>query len=211
MKRVLMCMALWCGHGVAAAQTFELSPQSTLMVHLFKDGALSALGHEHAVWATRFDGVLVLDTQDATHNRAVVNVDTSGLTLDESSARVALGLSPRTPESDRQEATDNMRGRSQLDIARFPQMRFESTSIVPNADGTYRVTGRLSIHGVSQTVSFPATVKVEGNQLVAQGSFRFKQSAFGYEPYSAVMGAIRVRDEAQMVLKLVGVARPVAP
>jgi polyisoprenoid-binding protein YceI len=41
-----------------------------------------------------------------------------------------------------------------FDIAKYPEMSFQSTSVKPNGDGGYNVTGDLTLHGVTRQQTF---------------------------------------------------------
>ena len=45
-----------------------------------------------------------------------------------------------------------------FDVEKFPEITFVSTKVAKNGDGEYRVTGDLTIHGVTK----PVTLSVEG-------------------------------------------------
>ena len=42
-----------------------------------------------------------------------------------------------------------------------------------------------------------------GHDLKGSGRLSFRQSDFGYHPYRAMLGLVRVRDEAAMEMELV--------
>jgi polyisoprenoid-binding protein YceI len=63
----------------------------------------------------------------------------------------------------------------------------------------------LTIRGVIKTVRFPANVVMDGQTLRATASLEFAQSAFGYRPYSALLGAIKNQDAVVLHIALVGV------
>lgn len=73
-----------------------------------------------------------------------------------------------------------------LGVARYPLIRFESTTV-----SATEVKGRLSLRGVTRELS--GTRREEGDRTVAE--FRFSQSDFGIRPYSALLGALKVKDE----------------
>ena len=73
------------------------------------------------------------------------------------------------------------------------------------AGGALRVTGELSLHGQTREVSFPATVALEGGVLRGRATLSFLQSSFGYQPYSALLGAIRNKDEVSLHVDLVAI------
>src|SRR5439155_1659766 len=68
-----------------------------------------------------------------------------------------------------------------LEIATFPQIRFESTAIRKIAEGTWSVAGNLSLHGKTNPVT--ADVHVGNNAYAGQAVIR--QSQFGIKPVSA--------------------------
>ncbi len=41
-----------------------------------------------------------------------------------------------------------------FDVEKYPTMTFKSTSVKPNGDGGYKVTGDLALHGVSKQITF---------------------------------------------------------
>jgi hypothetical protein len=50
-------------------------------------------------------------------------------------------------------------------------------------------------------------VQAEPGRFSATGSFRIKQSDFGIEPFSAMMGALKNRDEVKFSIKVEGRAQ----
>ena len=59
--------------------------------------------------------------------------------------------------------------------AKFAKSTFKITSLAPikgakAGEANYNVTGDLTIKGITNKVTFPATVKVEGNKATAQGT-----------------------------------------
>ena len=59
--------------------------------------------------------------------------------------------------------------------AKYPKAAFKITSLAPikgakPGEANYNVTGNLTIKGITNPVTFPATVKVEGNKATAQGT-----------------------------------------
>jgi len=65
-----------------------------------------------------------------------------------------------------------------FNIAQFPEATFVSTS-VEKADDGYKVTGDLTIRGVTTNISFPAQIAIEGDQLKTQAKFALNRSSWG--------------------------------
>ena len=74
---------------------------------------------------------------------------------------------------DQEKLTGHLKSPDFFDVAQFPKVRFTSTNIVAGgADGaTHTVTGNLEMHGVTKTITFPATLRVSGNAAEGDASF----------------------------------------
>ncbi|WP_036170644.1 YceI family protein [Massilia sp. 9096] len=62
--------------------------------------------------------------------------------------------------------------------AQFPKASFVSSSIKPAGAGKLAVTGKLTIKGKTQDVSFPLSVKAQGAQQVFEGQLPIHRLAF---------------------------------
>lgn len=62
--------------------------------------------------------------------------------------------------------------------AQFPKATFVSTAIKPAGAGKLSVSGKLTIKGRTQDVSFPLSVKAQGAQQVFEGQLPIKRLAF---------------------------------
>lgn len=65
-----------------------------------------------------------------------------------------------------------------FDSAQFPKASFVSTAIRPAGAGKLNVTGKLTIKGRTQDVSFPVSIKPEGGKQVFDGQLPIKRLAF---------------------------------
>jgi polyisoprenoid-binding protein YceI len=168
--------------------------RSSLVVQLFRDGVAARLGHDHVVRATRFSGRVRFDPAAPESASISVDVDAHGLEVDEPSTRRRFDVSGEPTADDIVQIETSMKSEEQLNVSRFPRITFVSNQIAREASDRYLVTGRLSIRGVSKTIRFPATVRMEGNVVRATATLEFLQSAFGYRPYRAALGAIKNKD-----------------
>lgn len=66
-----------------------------------------------------------------------------------------------------------------FNTAQFPKASFVSTQIKAGAAGKLDVTGKLTIKGKSNDVSFPLTVKKEGTVQVFEGTLPIKRLTYG--------------------------------
>lgn len=61
----------------------------------------------------------------------------------------------------------------------FPTSSFEITKVEPltgNAEATHTVTGNLTLRGISKSLSFPAKVTVNGNEVATVATFKFNRT-----------------------------------
>jgi len=196
--------ALLLGPGVAWGATFRVDFERTrLAVRLNRDGVGSRLAHDHVVEATEVTGRVEYDAARPEASSIVVEIRTASLRVDEPAARRRLGVEGDLSDSQRADVDKAMRAPDQLDVARHPTIRFVSTRVVAEGDGRLRVTGQLTLRGVTRDVTFPATVALESGGLRGRATLTFLQSSFGYRPYSALLGAIRNKDKVTLHVDLV--------
>lgn len=170
---------------------------SELVVRLYKAGIAAALAHNHVIRASRFVGEAEADPLSLW-----VEAEAASLLADEPAMRQKYGLTKPLGREDREKIQSAMESAEQLDVNRYPVIRFASTHIERQTNEQYVVTGNLTIHGVTRTVSFPAAVSEEPGGLRGKAALSFRQSDFGITPYSAMFGAVRNKDEADLHVEL---------
>jgi polyisoprenoid-binding protein YceI len=197
---------LLLGPDAARSATFRIDSERTrLAVQLYRAGVGSRLAHDHVVEATEVMGQVEYDAERPEASAIVIEARTASLRVDQPEARRRLGVDGDLSESQRADVDKAMRGADQLDTARHPMVRFASTRIGLEGNGRLRVTGQLTVRGVTREVSFPATVALESGVLKGRATLSFLQSSFGYQPYSALLGAIRNKDEVTLHVELVAI------
>ena len=82
-------------------------------------------------------------------------------------ARVSATIDPRSIETDfhgdKPDFDAELAGPSWLDAAKFPKITFKSTKVEPNGDKEAKVTGDLTLNGVTKEV----VLDVDLNQMAA--------------------------------------------
>ena len=68
-----------------------------------------------------------------------------------------------------------------FDAPKFPRSTFVSIDIKPGGDkdATHTVTGNLDLHGVTKTITFPATIKVDAAAATLDAVFSINRKDFG--------------------------------
>lgn len=188
----------------AGAAEYLLRPeQSELAVLVFKTGFASALAHDHIVRATRFSGSIRGVPGDPAAAVVRVAVAAEMLAADEPETRRKHGLAAGLSDSDRREIQSTMLGETQLHVAAYPVITFQSVAVEPRAGGEFLVTGDFTLHGTTRRIGIPATVQFSGDALRATGAFDVNQSDFGITPVSLFFGAVRNQDRVRIVFDLV--------
>ena len=203
---VMIMPCLGAVSSAAEAAAFKVDPsRSSLVVEICREGAASRFAHDHVVQATSFSGRIVYDPAAPGTSSISIEVNTATLRADSPQTRQRFQVRGEPTPADVSDIERNMKAEGQLHVAKFPLITFVSTTVTAERQGQYWVTGQLTIHGVTRTVRFPATVVMEGQTLRGTGTLSFTQSSFGYRPYSALLGAIKNKDAATLHIDLVAI------
>jgi 1,4-dihydroxy-2-naphthoyl-CoA hydrolase len=180
------------------AASFRVDPERTrLAVRLYKEGVGGRLAHDHVVEAAEVSGQVEYDAARPEASSVMVEARTASLRVDEPAARRQLGLEGDLSESQRADVGKTMRSPEQLDVARYPTIRFASTRVVADAEGRLRVTGQLTLRGVTREVTFPATVELRVPP-VQRRPRRDPEQGRGHAPHRPGRPAVsRQRPEAR--------------
>ena len=108
----------------------------------------------------RFTAAIVYDAAKPDSSKATVEVETGSLDMGD-------------PEYDKEVAKKEW-----FNAAQYPKATFVSSSIKSAGAGKLNVTGKLTIKGRAQDVTFPVTVKTEGGKQVFDGAVPIKRLAF---------------------------------
>jgi polyisoprenoid-binding protein YceI len=108
----------------------------------------------------------------------------------------------------RQEQRDNhLRSPDFFDVANFPTMHFVSTAIAGDLDGAFRVTGDLTIRGVTKPVTLDVTAEGRvrdpwGNDRAGfSAAGKISRGAFGLTWNQMLeAGGVTVSDEVKLVI-----------
>ena len=93
--------------------------------------------------------------------------------------RCALVIDVRSLVAENTVVGDFIRSGRFLDVARFPEARFEATRVEKRGAGAYAFEGNLSLHGVTKSVAFPVTLHQDGAAVSARADFLLSRRAFG--------------------------------
>jgi polyisoprenoid-binding protein YceI len=89
---------------------------------------------------------------------------------DLSTAKAYGTVNVESLDTNQPERDEHLRSPDFFDAAQYPELRFESTAITALDEQTFRITGRLTIHGVTNEIVLHA--EVQGTDVDPWGSER---------------------------------------
>jgi polyisoprenoid-binding protein YceI len=142
-------------------------------------------GSHHGAFA-KFSGAIDYAGQPE-KSQVTITIDTSSVTTD-------------TPD-----LTKHLQTADFFDVAKYPQATFVSTEMKPGGDkgATHTVAGNLTLHGVTKSVTFPATIAVSPGVITVESTFAINRKDFGINYAGAADNLIR--DEVLLTLHVRGV------
>jgi polyisoprenoid-binding protein YceI len=180
----------------AAGTVYVLDPGlSRFTARAFATGLLASLGHNPLFAIRRFEGEAKFsgEAQKQASLRIVVQ-------------SASLELTDQVSDKDRREIERAMRN-DVLETARFPEVSFEAInpSLSKGGEALYwaNLTGKLTLHGVTQPQQITAQVTVTGDQLRASGEFSLRQSSYGIKPVSVAGGTMKIKDDVKVTFDFI--------
>jgi len=141
-----------------------------------------------------------------------VDLDEKEITLSKVDATIdATTISTREPKRDA-----HLKSADFFDVAKFPTITFKSTSISKGADGRLKMTGDLTLHGVTRQVvldvdplSAPMRDRSGASHAGTSATTRISRKDFGLT-YNAALetGGVMVGDEVTITIDIELVKRP---
>jgi polyisoprenoid-binding protein YceI len=132
--------------------------------------------------------------------------------IDQSSVRLHVPaksltvVDPGEPEKDRRDVQTTMEGEKVLDVAKFPEIIFSSSSVSAAkktpAGWELTLSGKLKLHGVEKPVAFPLQLHFEANELRGDGGLSILQSDYGIIPVKVGGGAVKVKDKIKITFNI---------
>ena len=154
------------------------------------EGKASRLGHDLVLVLEDWSAAAELDGQTPT---------AATLTARVASLRVESGTGGAKPLSDKDRQTIRENALEALKADVHPNVTFTSNEITQVAGG-FALAGTLSIAGTSRPVVVDLRVAPEGASVTMAARVPVVQTEYGVKPYSAMLGALRLRDEVEVGL-----------
>jgi len=208
MKRIcrLVVVLSLLSSNAAMAQTYTIDPAATsIRILVYRAGLLKGLGHNHIVSISNIGGTVVLGS---TPDESIVQLSfpVTSLVVDNVELRSEEGaeFSAEISQKDKDGTRKNMLGRKLLNAVNFPDIYIASSG----ASGQWsdmKINAEVTIRGQSQYTSFPVSLELNGNEIVASGELVVTHADLGLKPFKAALGTLRVRDELLLRYRIVAV------
>ena len=147
------------------------------------------LAHDLILSPSQWSGTMNVDADNPAASSASLSIDARSIQILE-----AVGGMKSLSDKDRRDIAKNI-DEKVLDTGKFPTLTFESTS-VSGSEPNFNVAGNMTIKGTTRPVN--VALNVNGSQVAARTSI--SQKDFGIKPFSAMMGAIKLRDDVEFEL-----------
>jgi polyisoprenoid-binding protein YceI len=168
-----------------APGTHQLGPDNaSLKVKTYREGVAAKVGHDLVIEVTRWE--VRIDSRGAS-SRVELTADSTSLEV-RSGER---GVKPLT-DKDRAEIRKNIDEK----VLNGKPITFRSTE-VREEDSALAVDGDLTMAGSTRPVSARFNLAADGQ---VSGTIPLTQSEWGIKPYRGLMGALKVRDDVEIVL-----------
>ena len=166
-------LALASAASAATAETYQLEKSHADLLFSINHAGFT---EKHGSFR-EFDATLYYDRSKPENSRITVTV-------------LTRSLDTAFPARD-----EDVRGKAFLDVARYPEMRFESTKVTLIGQGALRIDGSLTLRGITRPLTLQAHLNKEGPNpfdhrptlgFSAMGSLR--RSDFGMLKFLPLIG-----------------------
>jgi polyisoprenoid-binding protein YceI len=160
----------------------------SLHVRTYREGLAAMAGHDLIIDVTRWDATV--EVADEPAGWAVE------LNADPGSLEVREGLRGAKPLTDK----DRVEIRRNIDakVLGGRPIRLRASGVRPAGDGdALTVAGDLELAGTTRPLTAQLRVDAAG---AVSGTIPLTQSNWGIKPYRGLMGALKVRDEIEVVI-----------
>lgn len=160
-----------------------------ITMNVYRDGVAAKMGHDLVLEVTKWSGKADVVAENPAGSSVHLTLDPNSLEIIDAKG----GIKP-LGDKDRADIKRNIKDKV-LITSRHPEVTFQSTEIsgtVPNI----KVKGNLTLVGKSQAVTLDVGVDVNSGR--ATGQTTIQQSRFGIKPFSALLGALKVKDSVDI-------------
>lgn len=100
---------------------------------------------------------------------------------DPTRSTVSVEIDMASLQADVDKLTAHLKSADFFDVALHPAAKFVSTEVKAGGEGsaTHTVTGNLEMHGVTKSITFPATIRIGAGTVETDAEFAINRKDFG--------------------------------
>jgi polyisoprenoid-binding protein YceI len=127
---------------------------------------------------------------------------------DPTRSSVSVSIDTTSLWSDNERLTGHLKSADFFEVETYPTATFQSTEVVREG-AIYRMTGNLTLHGVTKSVSFPVDINIGPSCVTARAKFSINRFDFGIVYPGKAEDLIR--DEVVIKLNITAYPEGAAP
>jgi len=166
------------------------SDDATIHIYTYKAGLLSAVGHDLLLRVAGF-------SVDIDPDEPAIRATFDPRTIEVINAVSGETEKPGALSADDRKTIQGYIHKDILNVSRHPSIAFESTDVFEE-DGEWEIEGDLTLHGTTRSI----TLTAEADDEMVCGEFVLNQPAFGIKPFSAMMGALKIKPDVRLVVRV---------
>lgn len=194
------------GRPPAGATIYRIdTARSSLRVLAYRAGPMAQLGHDHVITNNAMSGWVAVGSGIASSSFSI-DIPVAAFVVDDPDARRREGpaFAGDIGASAKEGTRRHMLGADLLDAQVYPSILVQSGAIAGTEPGL-RAAMTIHVAGHAAKVTEDLLLRRDGKELSATAAFDLRQSALGLAPYSIMMGALRVRDDLRLKIRIVAV------
>ena len=187
-----LALFLAAGMTPAAAEIYRLAPADGAEIRLkvYKTGFMRGKVHDFVF--KRYSGEIDFDVSNPENSSVKIAIEADGMVCEDT--WVNAGNLVKIEREGKEKI---------LQAARYPHILFRSTEVRPQANGSFAVSGLLTIRNRAEAVRVEAVMSAGGSgELRFDGSAAVALRDYGLKPPSAAFGAVGTKNEMDVSFRL---------
>jgi polyisoprenoid-binding protein YceI len=169
---------------------FQIGPSNgRLLMRTYRRGIAQSVGHDLVIEMTGWSGDLTV-AEDLAASTVSATIEMGSMTVLEGTG----GVKPLT-DKDKEDIVQE--ARKHLNTGKNPEATFVSTTVTDSGDSV-SVAGTFTLRGTSGPVTLALTDAGGG---AYKATTTIAQSTFGVKPFSAFLGALKLKDEIELEIE----------
>ena len=176
-----------------------------MLILVYRDGPLAALGHNHVLSVRDLSGELMLPAgADLAQASFTLDFPVTAIAIDDSSLRQQQGAEfAGTIDAASIEGTRaHMLGESLLDAVHYARIELRSGAVRAEGDH-WLVQVRIRVRDQEALAEVPVSLQAAGTSFICSGAFELTHAQLGLKPYSVALGALRVAEDMHVSYRLI--------